>query len=88
MIQLLVLLPPDIIPLITKETEGKSVYYNHIKELISKRSKLSLEAFSRKFILHQSSQASTWRDLNIELTTYIEDCKIWYFSKLKELLIS
>ncbi|GFU39764.1 retrovirus-related Pol polyprotein from transposon 17.6 [Trichonephila clavipes] len=86
----LCLLPPDIVQLISREPEEKREDYNHIKELLLRRFKLSPETFRLKFVQLQKVIQSFSKDFAFKLINYFEE---WIdgidatdYKKLKELI--
>ncbi|GBN97187.1 hypothetical protein AVEN_212494-1 [Araneus ventricosus] len=89
---LLSALPGDISKLIAREPETLSQDYDHIKNMLLKRFKLSAEKFRLLFSQHRKATDSTWKDFFFELRTYFEgwlsELEISSFDKLKELIIA
>ncbi|GBN22734.1 hypothetical protein AVEN_68065-1 [Araneus ventricosus] len=85
-------LPGDISKLIAREPETLSQDYDHIKNMLLKRFKLSAEKFRVLFSQHRKATDSTWKDFFFELRTYFEgwlsELEISSFDKLKELIIA
>ncbi|GBM90510.1 hypothetical protein AVEN_215771-1 [Araneus ventricosus] len=85
-------LPGDISKLIAREPETLSQDYDHIKNMLLKRFKLSAEKFRLLFSQHRKATDSTWKDFFFELRTYFEgwlsELEISSFDKLKELIIA
>lgn len=89
--QLLGLLPYDITQLIAREDAAVAYDYEHIKELLLKRFKLSPETFRMKFFQHRRTEERTWKDFTFELTNYFEEwiggLKVSTMEGLKDLII-
>ncbi|GFT63505.1 uncharacterized protein TNCV_869871 [Trichonephila clavipes] len=89
---LLGLLPTDISHIIAREPDDKANSYEHIKDLLLKRFKLTPEKFRQLFVTHQKVPERTWIDFYHELNTYfngwIDGLKIDTFSKLSDLIIT
>ncbi|GBL99544.1 hypothetical protein AVEN_68815-1 [Araneus ventricosus] len=85
-------LPGDISKLIAREPETLSQDYDHIKNMLLKRFKLSAEKFRLLFSQHRKATDSTWKYFFFELRTYFEgwlsELEISSFDKLKELIIA
>lgn len=89
---LLGLLPPEISHIVAREPEEKANDYEHVKELLLKRFKLTPEKFRQLFSTHQKSPSHTWTDYYHELSAYfngwISGLKIATFEDLRKLIIS
>ncbi|GBM88165.1 hypothetical protein AVEN_12382-1 [Araneus ventricosus] len=70
--QLVLLLPPDIVQLITREPEEDAKKYEYVKALLLQGFKLSAEKFRQLFNKHQKASESTWYDFYYELKNYLE----------------
>ena len=85
------LLPLEMANLIAREPEEKANDYEHVKNILLKRFKLSPEAFKIKFKRHCKSAENTWRDFGFELANYFNEwimgLKINDFESLKQLVI-
>ncbi|GFX45731.1 retrovirus-related Pol polyprotein from transposon 17.6 [Trichonephila clavipes] len=81
---------PEII--FKKESEELASDYDHVKALLLKRFKLSLEKFRQLFVKHQKNPETTWDDFYYELQTYFEGwiagLGITTFEQLKDLMIT
>ncbi|GBN97648.1 hypothetical protein AVEN_41947-1 [Araneus ventricosus] len=84
---LLGLLPPEISHIIAREPDEKADDYDHVKELLLKRFKLTLEKFRQLFSTHQKAYNRTWTDYYRELATYFDgwilDLKIETYEDLR-----
>ncbi|GBN01029.1 Retrovirus-related Pol polyprotein from transposon 17.6 [Araneus ventricosus] len=89
---LIIALPGNISKLIAREPQTLSQDYDHIKNMLLKRFKLSAEKFRLLFSQHRKATDSTWKDFFFELRTYFEgwlsELEISSFDKLKELNIA
>ncbi|GFU32827.1 uncharacterized protein TNCV_4154601 [Trichonephila clavipes] len=63
---LLGLLPTDISHIIAKEPDDKANSYEHVKDLLLKRLKLTPEKFRQLFVTHQKAPERTWIDFYYE----------------------
>ncbi|GBM30603.1 hypothetical protein AVEN_27632-1 [Araneus ventricosus] len=89
---LLGLLPPEISHIIARESDEKANDYDHVKELLLKRFKLTPEKCRQLFSTHQKAYNNTWTDFYHELTTYFDGwvlgLKIETYEDLRKLIIS
>ncbi|GFT15367.1 uncharacterized protein TNCV_3264111 [Trichonephila clavipes] len=67
---LLGLLPTEVSHIIAREPDDKANSYEHVKDLLLKRFKLTPEKFRQLFITHQKAPERTWIDFYHELNTY------------------
>ncbi|GFU71218.1 uncharacterized protein TNCV_2673821 [Trichonephila clavipes] len=88
---LLGLLPTEVSH-IAREPDDKANSYEHVKDLLLKRFKLTPEKFRQLFVTHQKEHERTWIDFYLELNTYfngwIDGLKIDTFDKLSDLIIT
>ncbi len=88
---LLGVLPNDIAQLIARETEEKAQDFEHIKDMLLHRFKLSAEKLRQLFATHKKSQNQTWKDFHFELRSYfegwLEELNIKDFDGIKNLMI-
>ncbi|GFT16633.1 multidrug resistance-associated protein 1 [Trichonephila clavipes] len=86
------LLPTEVSHTIAREPDDKANSYEHVKELLLKRFKLTPEKFRQLFVTHQKASERTWIDFYHELNTYfngwIDGLKIDTFNKLSDLIIT
>ncbi|GFT15952.1 uncharacterized protein TNCV_3315171 [Trichonephila clavipes] len=89
---LLGLLPTEVSHIIAREPDDKANSYEHVKDLLLKRFKLTPEKFRQLFVIHQKAPERTWIDFYHELNTYfygwIDGLKIDTFNKLSDLIIT
>ncbi|GFV79446.1 uncharacterized protein TNCV_279021 [Trichonephila clavipes] len=89
---LLGLLPTEVFHIIAREPDDKVNSYEHVKDLLLKRFKLTPEKFRQLFVTHQKASERTWIDFYHELNTYfngwIDGSKIDTFNKLSDLIIT
>ncbi|GFU36802.1 uncharacterized protein TNCV_365641 [Trichonephila clavipes] len=89
---LLGLLPTEVSHIIAREPDDKANSYEHVKDLLLKRFKLTPEKFRKLFVTHQKAPERTWIDFYHELNTYfngwIDGLKIDTFNKLSDLIIT
>ncbi|GFW30764.1 homeotic protein female sterile [Trichonephila clavipes] len=90
---LLGLLPTEVSHIIAREPHDKANSYEHVKDLLLKRFKLTPEEkFRQLFVTHQKAPERTWIDFYHELNTYfngwIDGFKIDIFDKLSDLIIT
>ncbi|GFW19413.1 retrovirus-related Pol polyprotein from transposon 17.6 [Trichonephila clavipes] len=89
---LLGLLPTEVSHIIAREPDDKDNSYEHVKDLLLKRFKLTPEKFRQLFVTHQKAPERTWIDFYHELNTYfngwIDGLKIDTFNKLSDLIIT
>ncbi|GFX68721.1 uncharacterized protein TNCV_222351 [Trichonephila clavipes] len=67
---LLGLLPTEVSHIIAREPDDKANSYEHVKDLLLKRFKLTTEKFRQLFVTHQKAPERTWIDFYHELNTY------------------
>ncbi|GFY17509.1 retrovirus-related Pol polyprotein from transposon gypsy [Trichonephila clavipes] len=67
---LLGLLPTEVSHIIAREPDDKANSYEHVKDLLLKRFKLTPEKFRQLFVTHQKASERTWIDFYHELNTY------------------
>ncbi|GFW76315.1 uncharacterized protein TNCV_1580941 [Trichonephila clavipes] len=86
------LLPTEVSHIIAREPDDKANSYEHVKDLLLKRFKLTPEKFRQLFVTHQKASERTWIDFYHELNTYfngwIDGLKIDTFNKLSDLIIT
>ncbi|GFT16685.1 transposon Tf2-6 polyprotein [Trichonephila clavipes] len=86
------LLPTEVSHIIAREPDDKANSYEHVKDLLLKRFKLTPEKFRQLFVTHQKAPERTWIDFYHELNTYfngwIDGLKIDTFDKLSDLIIT
>ncbi|GFW23515.1 uncharacterized protein TNCV_3806121 [Trichonephila clavipes] len=89
---LLGLLPTEVSHIIAREPDDKANSYEHVKDLLLKRFKLTPEKFRQLFVTHQKAPERTWIDFYHEFNTYfngwIDGLKIDTFDKLSDLIIT
>ncbi|GFV04336.1 retrovirus-related Pol polyprotein from transposon 17.6 [Trichonephila clavipes] len=89
---LLGLLPTEVSHIIAREPDDKANSYEHVKDLLLKRFKLTPEKFRQLFVTHHKASERTWIDFYHELNTYfngwIDGLKIDTFNKLSDLIIT
>ncbi|GFT27590.1 uncharacterized protein TNCV_4559411 [Trichonephila clavipes] len=89
---LLGLLPTKVSHIIAREPDDKANSYEHVKDLLLKRFKLTPEKFRQLFVTHQKAPERTWINFYHELNTYfngwIDGLKIDTFNKLSDLIIT
>ncbi|GFT11990.1 uncharacterized protein TNCV_725951 [Trichonephila clavipes] len=89
---LLGLLPTEVSHIIAREPDDKANSYEHVKDLLLKRFKLTPEKFRQLFVTHQKASERTWIDFYHELNTYfngwINGLKIDTCNKLSDLIIT
>ncbi|GFU56469.1 homeotic protein female sterile [Trichonephila clavipes] len=89
---LLGLLPTEVFHITAREPDDKANSYEHVKNLLLKRFKLTPEKFRQLFVTHQKAPERTWIDFYHELNTYfngwIDELKIDTFNKLSDLIIT
>ncbi|GFW68285.1 peptidase A2 domain-containing protein [Trichonephila clavipes] len=75
-----------------RESDDKANSYQHVKDLLLKRFKLTPEKFRQLFVTHQKAPERAWIDFYHELNTYlngwIDGLKIDTFNKLSDLIIT
>ncbi|GFX50348.1 uncharacterized protein TNCV_338831 [Trichonephila clavipes] len=86
------LLPTEVSHIIAREPDDKANSYEHVKDLLLKRFKLSPEKFRQLFVTHQKAPERTWIDFYHGLNTYfngwIDGLKIDTFKKVSDLIIT
>ncbi|GFV42938.1 homeotic protein female sterile [Trichonephila clavipes] len=86
------LLPTEVSHIIAREPDDKANSYEHVKDLLLKRFKLTPKKFRQLFVTHQKAPERTWIDFYHELNTYfngwIDGLKIDNFNKLSDLIIT
>ncbi|GFW50424.1 transposon Tf2-6 polyprotein [Trichonephila clavipes] len=89
---LLGLLPTEVSHIIAREPDDKANSYEHVKDLLLKRFKLTPAKFQQLFVTHQKAPERTWIDFYHELNTYfngwIDGLKIDTFDKLSDLILT
>ncbi|GFW29645.1 retrovirus-related Pol polyprotein from transposon 17.6 [Trichonephila clavipes] len=89
---LLGLLPTEVSHILAREPDDKANSYEHVKDLLLKRFKLTPEKFRQLFVTHQKASERTWIDfyheLNIYFNGWIDGLKIDTFNKLSDLIIT
>ncbi|GFU20215.1 retrovirus-related Pol polyprotein from transposon 17.6 [Trichonephila clavipes] len=84
-------LPVEINNIIAREPEEQASDYEHIKEVLLKRFKLSAEKFRQLLIKTQKNSEATWYDFYHELKTFLDGglngLKIETFEQLKDLML-
>ncbi|GFU53577.1 uncharacterized protein TNCV_3969451 [Trichonephila clavipes] len=89
---LLGLLPTEVSHIIAREPDDKANSYEHVKDLLLKRFKLTPEKFRQLFVTHQKTPERTWIDFYHKLNTYfngwIDGLKIDTFKKLSDVIIT
>ncbi|GFX38589.1 uncharacterized protein TNCV_3475811 [Trichonephila clavipes] len=89
---LLGFLPTEVSHIIAREPDDKANSYEHVKDLLLKRIKLTPEKFRQLFVTHQKAPERTWIDFYHELNTFfngwIDGLKIDTFDKLSEIIIT
>ncbi|GBO12011.1 Homeotic protein female sterile [Araneus ventricosus] len=86
------LLPLEITHIIAREPEEQANNYEHVKNLLLQRYKLTPEKFRLLFVTHQKSEEKTWIDfyheLNIYFNGWTKGLKVDIYDKLKDLIIT
>nr|XP_042901807.1 uncharacterized protein LOC122270040 [Parasteatoda tepidariorum] len=89
---LLSFLSPDITKLIARESEEQTYNYDHVKEILMKKFKLSPEKFRIKFIQHQMKYDNSWKDFVFELRNYLNEwvqgLEVKNFETLLDLMVT
>ncbi|GFV01577.1 tyrosine-protein kinase transmembrane receptor Ror2 [Trichonephila clavipes] len=89
---LLPMLPYDISHNILREPKEKLENYQHIKQVLLQRFKLSAESFRMKFTTHQKQPEALWNDFAYELSNYLEgglhSLEVKDFNSLKDLVLT
>ncbi|GBL79982.1 hypothetical protein AVEN_29012-1 [Araneus ventricosus] len=89
---LLGLLPPEISHVIAREPDEKADDYDHVKELLLNRFKLTPEKFRQLVSTHQKAYNRTWTDYYHKLATYFDGwilgLKIETYEDLRKLIIN
>ncbi|GBN28082.1 Transposon Tf2-9 polyprotein [Araneus ventricosus] len=90
--KLIGLIPIEIAHLIAREPADKCNDYDHVKNLLLQRFKLSPEKFRQLFLFHQKDDEKTWQDFQHELQTYFDGwtlgLKVNTYDQLRELIIA
>ncbi|GBM96973.1 Retrovirus-related Pol polyprotein from transposon 17.6, partial [Araneus ventricosus] len=90
--KLIGLIPIEIAHLIAREPADKCNDYDHVKDLLLQRFKLSPEKFRQLFLFHQKDDEKTWQDFQHELQTYFDGwtlgLKVNTYDQLRELFIA
>lgn len=88
---LLGLLPVEIVQLVAREPEPQSEDYDHVRQLLLQKFKLSPETFRQRFVQHQKRPDSTWKEFAFEiqnyLTEWIAGLEITSLEELQDLLV-
>ncbi|GBN86244.1 hypothetical protein AVEN_59000-1 [Araneus ventricosus] len=86
------LLPLEITHIIAREPEEQANNYEHVKNLLLERCKLTPEKFRQLFVTHKKSEEKTWIDfyheLNIYFNGWTKGLKVDIYDKLKDLIIT
>ncbi|GFV69695.1 uncharacterized protein TNCV_4508081 [Trichonephila clavipes] len=86
------LLPTEVSHNIAREPDDKANSYEHVKDLLLERFKLTPEKFRKLFVTHQKAPERTWIDFYHELNTYfngwIDRLNIDTFDKSSDLIIT
>ncbi|GFU51527.1 retrovirus-related Pol polyprotein from transposon 17.6 [Trichonephila clavipes] len=84
-------LPVEINNIIAREPEEQASDYEHIREVLLKRFKLSVEKFRQLLVKTQKNSEATWYDFYHELKTFLDGClnglKIETFEQLRDLML-
>ncbi|GFV53796.1 transposon Tf2-6 polyprotein [Trichonephila clavipes] len=86
--------PTEVSHIIAREPDDKANSYEHVKDLLLKRFKLTPEKFRQLFVTHQKAPERTWIDFYHELNSYfslngwIDGLKIDTFDKLSDIIIT
>ncbi|GFY59414.1 retrovirus-related Pol polyprotein from transposon 17.6 [Trichonephila inaurata madagascariensis] len=84
-------LPIEVNNIIAREPEEQASDYDHIKEVLLKRFKLSAEKFRQLLVKTQKNSDATWYDFYHELKTFLDGwlngLKIEVFEQLKDLML-
>jgi len=90
--KLIGLIPIDVAHLIAREPADKCNDYDHVKDLLLQRFKLSPEKLRQLFLSHQKNDDRTWQDFYHELQTYFDGwtsgLKVDTYDRLRELIIA
>ncbi|GFT81020.1 CCHC-type domain-containing protein [Trichonephila clavipes] len=90
--QLLPMLPINISHIILREPTDKLENYQHIKQVLLQRFKLSAESFRMKFSTHQKQPEALWKDFAYKLNNYLEgwlhSLEVKDFNSLKDLVFT
>ncbi|GBN84195.1 Transposon Tf2-8 polyprotein [Araneus ventricosus] len=90
--KLIGLIPIEIAHLIAREPADKCNDYDHVKDLLLQRFKLSPEKFRQLFLFHQKDDEKTWQDFQHEFQTYFDGwtlgLKVNTYDQLRELIIA
>ncbi|GFX56854.1 peptidase A2 domain-containing protein [Trichonephila clavipes] len=86
------LLLTEVSHIIARDPDDKANSYEHVKDLLLKRFKLTPEKFRQLFVTHQKAPERTWIDSYHVLNTYfngwIDGLKIDTYDKLSDLIIT
>ncbi|GFW79568.1 retrovirus-related Pol polyprotein from transposon 297 [Trichonephila clavipes] len=89
---LLPMLPINISHIILREPKDKLENYQHIKQVLLQRFKLSTESFRMKFSTHLKQPEALWKDFAYELNNYLEgwlhSLEVKDFNSLKDLVLT
>ncbi|GFW38964.1 transposon Tf2-6 polyprotein [Trichonephila clavipes] len=89
---LLPMLPIDISHTILREPKDKLENYQHVKQVLLQRFKLSAESFRMRFSTHQKQPEALWKDFAYELNNYLEgwlhSLEVKDFNSLKDLVLT
>ncbi|GFU52808.1 retrovirus-related Pol polyprotein from transposon 17.6 [Trichonephila clavipes] len=84
-------LPVEINNIIAREPEEQANDYEHIREVLLKRFKLSAEKFRQLLVKTQKNSEATWYDFYHELKTFLDGwlngLKIETFEQLRDLML-
>ncbi|GBM12038.1 hypothetical protein AVEN_256120-1 [Araneus ventricosus] len=90
--KLIGLIPIEIAHLIAREPADKCNDYDHVKDLLLQRFKLSPEKFRQLFLFHQKDDEKSWQDFQHELQTYFDGwtlgLKVNTYDQLRKLIIA
>ncbi|GFT93808.1 uncharacterized protein TNCV_3766851 [Trichonephila clavipes] len=67
--------PIDVSHIILREPKGKLENYQHSKQVLLQRFKLSTDSFRIKFSTHQKQPATLWKGFAYKLNNYLEECQ-------------
>ncbi|GFW82936.1 homeotic protein female sterile [Trichonephila clavipes] len=74
---LLGLLPTEVSHIIAREPDDKANSYEHVKDLLLKRFKVTPEKFRQLFVTHQKAPERTWIDFYHELNSLLQRMDRW-----------
>ncbi|GBM37614.1 hypothetical protein AVEN_44543-1 [Araneus ventricosus] len=84
-------LPNAVAQLIARESEDKAQDFDHTKDMLLERFKLSAEKLRHLSTTHRKAPDKTWKDFHFELRNYfegwLEELKIQDFDELQNLII-